>query len=246
MKKDALYVYGKNAVYESLEAKSAKEVYTLSRLKDDRVIKRALELGIGVNFVDEGRLSSMASSSNHQGIVALIDPPSFCSLDELIKEASKKKDPLVVILDGIEDPHNLGAILRSCDAFGVDGVIMKNRGEVPLNSTVAKVSTGAINWVKVIAVPNLSQAIEKLKASGYWIVASDGGATTSYDEVDYSGPMAVVVGSEGFGISKLVLKNSDFITKIPMFGHVNSLNASVATGIYLAMVCAKRAAKNAK
>jgi 23S rRNA (guanosine2251-2'-O)-methyltransferase len=145
-----------------------------------------------------------------------------------------------LILDGIEDPQNFGAILRSVDAFGVDGVIIKKRNEVPLNATVAKVSTGAINWVKVAMVSNLSQAIQTLKDHGYWIVASDGSGKQDYDTVDYKSPIGLVVGSEGFGIAPLVLKNSDFIVKIPMTGHVNSLNASVASAILISEIVRSR------
>ena len=144
------------------------------------------------------------------------------------------------MLDCIADPHNLVAILRTCDALGVDGVIIKKRGEAPLNATVSKVSTGAINWVKVAEVTNLNQAIETLKKKGYWIVASDGEAKMNYDEVDYKSPICLIVGSEGFGISKLVLKNSDFIVKIPMFGHVNSLNASVSAAILASEIVRSR------
>jgi 23S rRNA (guanosine2251-2'-O)-methyltransferase len=141
---------------------------------------------------------------------------------------------------------NLGAILRSADAFGVDGVVLKSHDEVQLNGTVAKVSTGAIDYVKVAVVSNLSQAMEKLKAQGYWIVSSDGSAQQSYDEVDYACPIGLVVGSEGFGISPLLLKRSDFVVKIPMFGHVNSLNASVATAIFLSEIALKRTKHNTK
>jgi len=158
------------------------------------------------------------------------------SLRELITMGKSKENPLLVMLDGIEDPVNLGAILRSCDAFGVDGVIIRNTGNVTLNSTVAKVSTGAVAYVPVCGVPNLSQAISELKDSGYWVVSSDGSAKQDYDEVDYRGPIVLVVGSEGFGISRLVLQRSDFIVKIPMVGHVNSLNASVATGVLLSHI----------
>lgn len=167
-------------------------------------------------------------------------PFEYCALSEILNVASGKKDSTVLVLDGIEDPNNLGAILRSCDAFGVDGVVIKSRGEVGLTPTVAKVSTGAISYVKVASVPNLSQALSELKDAGYWVVSSDGSATMSYEEVDYSGRIALVVGSEGFGISKLVLTRSDFVVKIPMVGYVNSLNASVATGILLSFIAHKR------
>ena len=164
----------------------------------------------------------------------------FDRRQKMVDVAIRVLQPDIVILDGIEDPANLGAILRSCDAFGVDGVIIKNTGGVSLNSTVAKVSTGAVMYVPVCGVANLSQAISELKDSRYWIIASDGSATKDYDEVDYKGPVALVVGSEGFGISRLVLQNSDLVVKIPMVGHVNSLNASVATGILLSQVALSR------
>ena len=122
----------------------------------------------------------------------------------------------------------------------VDGIIMKKRNEVPLNSTVAKVSTGAICYEKVASVPNLSQAIRKLKDNGFWVVTSDGSGTTNYDEIDYKCPIALVVGSEGFGVSRLLVRDSDFVAKIPMVGHVNSLNASVATAVFLAQISSSR------
>ncbi len=236
-----IQVYGKNAVRATLEANNAKALFTLKRLEKDELVAIARKKGIPVKFVSDNDLTSMAKSSSHQGFVAISEAIRSYSLEEILESIPKEKtNPLIVILDGIEDPHNLGAIIRTCDAFSVDGIIMKKHGEVPLNGTVAKVSTGAINYIKVASVPNLSQAIEKLKQNGYWIVSSDGSATESYLDVDYNSPIALVVGSEGFGISKLVLKNSDFIVKIPMNGHVNSLNASVAAAILISGVVALR------
>ena len=140
------------------------------------------------------------------------------------------------MLDGLEDPHNLGAILRSVDALGGDGVIIGANRQVRLNSTVAKVSTGAIEYVPCAMVTNLNQAVQKLKDAGYWIVCSDGEARLDYREVDYNMKTCLIVGSEGFGVSKLLLKNSDFVVKIPMVGHVNSLNASVACALFLSQI----------
>lgn len=234
------YFFGRNPVRESLEAGNVKVLYVSSRLQNDKLAVLAQSKQVPVKFVSDNELTSMAQNPTHQGFVAMCEDFATSSLEDLIKGASSKKFPLLLILDGIEDPHNFGAILRDCDAFGVDGVIVKSRGEAPLNGTVAKVSAGAINYVKVAVVVNLSQTLEKLKASGYWIVASDGSAKQSYTEVDYKSPIALVVGSEGFGIAPLVLKNSDFIVKIPMLGHVNSLNASVATGILLAEIMNSR------
>ena len=144
------------------------------------------------------------------------------------------------MLDGINDPHNLGAILRSADAFGADGVIVKKHGQAPLNATVAKVSTGAIDFVPVCQVTNLTQTINELKKNGYWVVSSDGSAKMDLNDIDYKFPTVLVVGSEGEGISRLILENSDYITKINMVGHVNSLNASVACAIYLSTIHYKR------
>lgn len=232
----ATIIYGKNAVRETIAHGSIKTLYVSNRIKDDELLRKASAKNIDVKSADDRELTRMAKNPSHQGFVAICDDIETVSLEDMISFAKNKKYPLIAILDGIEDPHNLGAILRSADAFGVDGIVMKNRGAVQLNGTVAKVSTGAINYVKVAVVTNLNRAIETLKKSGYWVVASDGEAKMSYSEVDYKCPIAVVIGSEGFGISQLVLKNSDFIVKIPMHGHVNSLNASVAAGIFFAMI----------
>lgn len=230
-----ILVYSKNTIREGLVANKVKALYVLRRQASDPLVKLAKENAVNVIFTDEGELTKMVHNPGHQGFVAKVSSFEEVSLETIISICKQKSDPLLLILDGIEDPHNLGAILRSADAFGVDGVLIKNKGEVSLNSTVAKVSTGAIFHVKVATVNNLSRAIQILKRNQFWIVASDGEAKIDYDEVDYSGPMALVVGSEGFGISRLVLENSDFIVKIPMVGHVNSLNASVATALMLSM-----------
>lgn len=231
-----MIVYGRNVIREGLKADHVKTLFVLARLEKDPLTQEAYAKQIPVKLVDEAELSRMAQSPSHQGFVAISKDLQPVSLDELIREAKGKKYPLLLMLDRIEDPQNLGAILRSCDALGVDGIILKKRGEAPLNATVAKVSTGAFNWVKIAQVANLSQAIEKLKQAGYWIVASDGSAKQSYDEVDYRSPIVLIVGSEGFGISRLVLEKSDFVVKIPMTGHVNSLNASVSAAILISQI----------
>lgn len=229
-------IYGKNAVSASLSNHRVTTLFVSARLKEDRFTLSLPLSDTKVKYVMDGELTRLAKTDRHQGFVALVKDYETISLEELITKAKGKQYPLIVMLDGIEDPHNLGAILRSCDAFGVSGVIMKSHGEVPLNGTVAKVSTGAIDFVPVSIVSNLNQAIETLKKNGYWIVASDGKSETLYDSIDYCSPICLVVGSEGFGISRLVLKNSDFVVKIPMVGHVNSLNASVATSVFLSMI----------
>ncbi|MCR5348847.1 MAG: 23S rRNA (guanosine(2251)-2'-O)-methyltransferase RlmB [Bacilli bacterium] len=234
------YVYGRNAVRECLHSGSAKILYVRERFNKDALTLEAKQQAIEIVLKSDAELDRLAESKRHQGFVCLARAPEMVSLRLLIQNGKAKDNPLILILDGIEDPVNLGAILRSADAFGVDGVIIKNTGGVSLNSTVAKVSTGAVAYVPVCGVPNLSQAISELKDAGYWVVSSDGSATMGYDQVDYKGPMVLVVGSEGFGISRLVLQRSDFIVKIPMVGHVNSLNASVATGILLSHIALAR------
>ena len=233
-------VAGKNTVRETIASGCATKVYCLERCRGDKEILMAQAKKIQIEFANESDLTRLAKNPAHQGYVAICKDWKNYSIEELLEASKNSEYPLLLILDGIEDPHNLGAILRSCDAFGVDGIIMKKRNEVPLNSTVAKVSTGAICYAKVATVSNLSQAIRKLKDNGFWIVSSDGSGNTSYDQIDYKCPIALIVGSEGFGVSRLLLRDSDFVTKIPMVGHVNSLNASVATGIFLAQISSLR------
>jgi len=233
-------VTGRNASREMVRSGRALTLYVLKRLSGDSVVTEAKEKGIPVRFCEDPELSRIAKTSSHQGFVSVVEPFEPVPLKQLLQQAKSKQNPLILMLDGIEDPNNLGAIMRSADAFGVAGIIMKKRGEVPLNETVARVSTGAIAYVDVAVVSNLSQAISECKDSGFWIVSSDGSATMGYQEVDYHCPIVLVVGSEGFGISKNVLGHSDFIVKIPMVGHVNSLNASVATGILLSYVALNR------
>lgn len=233
-------VFGKNAVKAAIESRQAKVVYVPSRHSQGDLVALAKARSIPVKIVRNDELDRIASTPNHQGYVASIDNIPLYSVNELIQDCKGKQYPTILLLDGIEDPQNFGAILRSADAFGVDGVIVKKHGEVPLNGTVAKVSTGAVHYVKVAAVPNLSQAILKLQENGFWIVSSADQGASSYLDVDYRCPIGLVVGNEGKGISRLVLEHSDFVVKIPMHGHVNCLNASVATGVLLANIVSSR------
>ncbi len=231
-----MIIYGRNAIREALNSGNAETLFTLKRFEKDPLIQKAREQRVVVKFVDDNELTRMTKNSSHQGFVAISKDVPLLSFDELIQRAKQTKYPLLLMLDGLEDPHNLGAVLRTADALGVDGVILKSRGEVSINPTVAKVSTGALFYVNVCEVTNLSRAIETLQKNGYWVVASDGEAKQSYDEVDYRCPICLIVGSEGFGISKLVLSKSDFVVKIPMVGHVNSLNASVSAAILISQI----------
>lgn len=235
-----MIIYGRNAIRESIKALNLQTLFVDKKHEDDEICELARKAGAEVCFRDENELAKLAKNPAHQGFVASVKDVNLLSLDELILKAKESTYPLILMLDGIEDPHNLGAILRSADAFGVDGIIIKKNGEAPLNSTVAKVSTGAYNWVRICQVANLNQAIDKLKKNGYWVIGSDGSAKASYDQVDYKMPTVLVVGSEGFGISRLVLKNCDVIVKIPMVGHVNSFNASVSAAILTSQIVLSR------
>lgn len=230
------YIYGRNSVREAINSNSVFRLYISSSIKDKSYEKLARSKKIEIIAKTNSELDKLVKTCNHQGIVAEINEYKYSNLEELINISKNVKYPLILILDGIEDPHNLGAIIRSVDAFNVQGIIIKSRGQVDVNSTVYKVSTGAIEHVKIAMVNNLNNAINTLKKEGFWVVSSDGNASKDYSSIDYKCPIALVIGSEGFGISKLVLDNSDFIVKIPMEGHVNSLNASVATGIFLAHI----------
>ena len=235
MSKEINLIYGKNPVIEAIRAKKALKVFVVSNFNDQKIL----------NLIKENRLNMVSISPNemdkmcngvHQGVAAELKPYQTVSLEGIIYKAKNKEKKIIVMLDGIEDPHNLGAILRSADVFEASGIILPKHNSVSLNATVAKTSAGAINYVPVAVVNNLNQAISKLKEEGYWIVSTDGSAEISYSSLKYDFPVVVVVGSEGRGVSSLVLKNSDYIVKIPQFGHVNSLNASVAAGILLAEV----------
>lgn len=226
-------IYGKNVVLSALEAN--REFYNvyISYSKDlDEIIFRLKEKKIPFKEVTKSFLDNKTKGL-HQGIVAEVEVYKYYSLSEIIL-SSKNKYPLLVILDGIEDPHNLGAIIRTGEAAGVDGIIIPKHRSVKLNDTVAKVSTGAIENVKVAEVTNLNNTIKELKKQSFWIVGAEyDSKSVDYTSLKYDMPIALVIGSEGRGISRLVKENCDFLVKIPMKGKVNSLNASVSAGILI-------------
>ncbi|MGM9873427.1 MAG: 23S rRNA (guanosine(2251)-2'-O)-methyltransferase RlmB [Bacilli bacterium] len=236
-KPSSLIIYGKNPVREALKIENnVLRVFILEGLKDTKLIDSIKEHHIPFTFVNKSVLYSKTKTMDHQGVVAEIKPFNYSSLEEIIKISKKKVQPLILMLDGIEDPHNFGAIIRSAEAFAVDGIIIKKHNQVEVNSTVMKVATGAASFVKICMVNNLNQTIDKLKQNGFWIVSTDGSASSSYKELSYDFPVCLVIGSEGFGISKSVLSNSDYLIKIPMLGQINSLNASVACSIFLSYI----------
>lgn len=225
------YIYGRNEVLAYLKTKQdIKNVFLLRQGRFQEIESELKKRNIRFQKVDKHVLDKKVKG-NHQGVVVEIDEFQYADLSTIIDQA---KNQLIVLLDQVEDPHNLGAILRTADASGVDGVIVGKHRSVGLTSTVAKVSTGAIHHVKVAQVTNLTQAIQTLKDAGYWIVAAENGVDAiSYDKLNVDMPLVLVMGSEGKGISKRVRDNSDILVTIPMKGTVNSLNVSVATGILL-------------
>ncbi|MCU5746694.1 23S rRNA (guanosine(2251)-2'-O)-methyltransferase RlmB [Staphylococcus sp. SQ8-PEA] len=206
----------------------------------NELLKKAKSKKLVIQRVPKSKLDHL-SDAPHQGVAAFVAPYEYTSLDSLL-ETQSNKDALstILILDGLEDPHNLGSILRTADASGVDGVIIPKRRSVALTQTVAKASTGAIQHVPVVRVTNLAQTIELLKERGYWVVGTEADHATDYREMDASMPLAIVIGSEGQGMSRLVKDKCDFYIKIPMVGHVNSLNASVAASLMMYEVYRKR------
>ena len=235
MGRDVNLIYGKNPVIEAIRARKALKVFLVNNFSDQKILNLIKENHLNVAYISPNEMDKMCNGV-HQGVAAELKPYQTVSLEEIIHKAKNKEKKIIVMLDGIEDPHNLGAILRSADVFEASGIILPKHNSVSLNATVAKTSAGAINYVPVAIVNNLNLAIKTLKEGGYWIVSTDGSAEISYSSIKYDFPVVVVIGSEGKGVSPLVLKNSDYIVKIPQFGHVNSLNASVAAGILLAEV----------
>ena len=223
------YVYGKNSFFEALDNHRIVMAYVLN----DKAIK---DRGIPYKVVDRKTLDRMSKSGNHQGYLAEVKEFRMSTVDEMIRD----HHGLIVMLDGIQDVHNLGAIIRTCECAGVDGVIYKSHNAVKVNDTVAKVASGALEYMKVAEVTNLVNTIRKLKEKGYWIVGSDGSADRLYTDLDYDMNTVLVIGSEGKGMSRLVREECDFIVKLPMKGHVTSLNASVAAGILVYNILSAR------
>lgn len=237
----AQYVYGKNVVRQLLnDDKKIYEILMVEGFKDQEVKKLILKKQYVVKTLPKKKMDQLLKTEYHQGIAASIDEYKTYSIDEILSSVPSGKQPLLVMLDGLEDPQNLGAILRTCDCIGVDGVIIGKHRSVQLNATVAKTSTGAIDTVKVAVVTNLTQSIQSLKEKNFWVVGADMENAIDYRKMQCDVPLLLVVGSEGFGISKLVKKHCDYMVSLPMVGSVTSLNASVACGILLYEIHSKR------
>lgn len=223
-----MYICGKNVAKEYLNTnEKIRKVYLIENYNDEEIIKMIKEKTDNIQFVPKKELDRI-TKENHQGIILCIDDFKYSELSEITNEENN----LIVILDHIEDPHNFGAIIRTCEAAGVKGIIVPKNRSVDVTPTVIRTSVGASKYVPVVQVTNLVSTMKELKKKGYWIVGTDMDGK-SYDEIDYKGKTCIVIGSEGFGMSRIVRENCDFIATIPMNGKINSLNASVAAGIII-------------
>ncbi|GAB2480087.1 23S rRNA (guanosine(2251)-2'-O)-methyltransferase RlmB [Alkalibacterium psychrotolerans] len=237
-------VYGRNPVLETLRSeRDVNKLFVqdgLSGEKIDRVVNEAKKRKVQLSFVPKSKLDTLSDGGNHQGLVLAASPVNYASIDDLFDVAKQKnEEPFFLLLDGIEDPHNLGSILRTADASGVHGVIIPKRRAVGLTSTVAKASAGAIEHVQVARVTNMAQTIDELKERGLWIFGTDMKGK-DYRHWDVSSPIGLVIGSEGKGLSRLVKDKVDETLTIPMIGDVQSLNAGVASGLLMYEVYRKR------
>ena len=227
-------IAGRNAVIEALRAKKPiDKIFVLDGCQDGpirTIVREAKKTDAILKFVDKERLNQL-TNEHHQGVVAIVAAYEYGTIDDLFKRAEEKgEDPFFILLDGIEDPHNLGAIIRTANLAGAHGVIIPKRRAVGLTATVAKTSAGAINYTPVAKVTNIANTIEALKKEGLWFVCADMDGTPYY-QMDLKGPMGLVIGNEGEGVSRLIKETCDFVASIPMKGDIDSLNASVAAGV---------------
>lgn len=229
---------GRNAVIEAI--RSGRGINKLLIADGDKegsvkeVISLAKEQGIVIQFVERSKIEGIAGGLRHQGVLAYVAPVAYSDLETILRAAETKGEaPFLLLLDELEDPHNLGALLRTADATGVHGVLIPKRRSVPLTATVAKTSAGAVEYVPVARIGNIAQTLRKLKDKGFWVAGADMDGSQNYYEADLTGPLVLVVGSEGHGMSRLTKEQCDFIVKMPMVGKINSLNASVAGSILM-------------
>ena len=240
-------IEGRNAVLEAFRSgKTIDKLFVLDGCQDGPVksiIREAKKTDTIINFVDKERLDRLAGTGNHQGVVAQAAAYEYAEVEDILKAAKDKGEaPFIFILDEIEDPHNLGAIIRTANQAGAHGVIIPKRRAVGLTATVAKTSAGAINYTPVAKVTNISKTIEDLKKQGMWFVCADMDGTTMYD-LNLTGPMGLVIGNEGSGVGRLVKEKCDFVASIPMKGDIDSLNASVAAGVLAYEIVRQRMTK---
>ena len=235
MRYEEMTIEGRNAVMEAFRSgKTIDRVYVLKGCQDgpiNSILREARKHDTLVNFVAKERLDQMSETGKHQGVIASAAAYAYAEVEDMLKLAEEKGEPpFLFLLDDIEDPHNLGAIIRTANLAGAHGVIIPKRRAVGLTATVARTSAGALNYTPVAKVTNLSATIEELKEKGMWFVCADMGGTTMYD-LNLTGPIGLVIGNEGDGVSRLVKEKCDFVASIPMKGEIDSLNASVAAGV---------------
>ena len=241
-------IEGRNSVLELLESgKDINKIYVTRGEKHgsiNKILGIAKERKIIVVEKDKRQMDEMAQEENYQGVIAIVPPFEYVEIQDILQDAvEKNEEPFVLILDGIEDPHNLGSIIWTAETAGVHGIIIPKRRAVSVNSTVNKASAGAVEHMKIARVTNISDAIEELKQAGLWICGTDINSEKYYYNQDLTGPLGIVIGNEGKGISAKVKKNCDFNVKIPMKGKVTSLNASVSTGIIVYEAVKQRISK---
>lgn len=238
-------VEGRNAVLELLESgRDINKILVANGEKHGsihKILAIAKERKIIVTEIEKNKLNQIAQTPNNQGVIAIVPPYDYCEVEDILDEAKRKNEkPFILILDGIEDPHNLGSIIRTAETAGVHGIIIPKRRAASVNSTVSKVSAGAVEYMKIARVNNINETIRYLKEQDVWICGTDMDTDTIYTKQDYKMPIAIVIGSEGFGMSRLVKENCDFLVKIPMKGRITSLNASVSAGIIMYEVAKNR------
>ena len=240
---DEELILGRNPVIEALKADKLIDMIFVNpdaKGSISLILRLAKERDIPVKQVREVKLDSMAGGASHQGVIAVGACAEYVEVSDLLDIAAQRgEDPFIIICDEIEDPHNLGAIIRTAEAAGAHGIIIPKRRSASLNHTVFKTSAGAASWLPVARVANLAAAVDELKKSGVWIYGTDG-AGDSYSGVDLKGPIGLVVGSEGFGMGRLMKEKCDFLLSLPMAGKITSLNASVAAGIFMYEVVRQR------
>lgn len=244
-----VWIQGKRSVEEALQAnRHIEKIYIATGSSQKRIeplLQQVSRKKIPCFWVPRERLDQIAKRENHQGILAQVEAYEYSSLEECFQLASRRQEPpFFLLLDGVEDPHNFGSILRTAEATGVHGVIIPKNRAVGLTSTVAKTSAGAIEYVPVVRVTNLKRTADLLKEKGLWIIGSDGNAEQKYQEVEYNFPLALVIGNEGKGISRLMKEKCDILVRLPMKGQMTSLNASVAAGILMYEVVRSRKAND--
>lgn len=247
MRYEEFTIEGRNAVIEAFRSgKTVDKLFVLEHCKEgsmNTIIREAKKHDTVINYVKKERLDQMSESGKHQGVIGYLAAYEYATVEDILNIAREKNEPpFIVLLDDIEDPHNLGAIIRTANLAGAHGVIIPKHRATGLTATVAKTSAGALNYTPVAKVTNISKTIEELKDEGMWFVCADMGGTCMYD-LDLKGAIGLVIGNEGKGVSRLVKEKCDFVASIPMFGDIDSLNASVAAGVLAYEIVRQRVAK---